>query len=151
MRKKIINGVQYSIAAIIFHEDKVLMFERQGESWETGWEFIKGAMHHGETEKQAVLREIKEESGIKVRILGKLPKPYWDEKPYRGGKLKIHARIYTCQYVSGNIRLGEREHRNWKWMSLEEAINCVWIKNGGEMIRKSYKIYICQKTMNLIV
>ncbi len=38
-------------------------------------------MHFEETEEQAVLKEVDEEVGIKVKILGKVLKVYWDENP----------------------------------------------------------------------
>jgi len=143
--KKIINGVQHSVAGVIFRENRVLMFKREGESWETGWEFVKGAVHVGETDEEAVLREIDEEAGVAVEILGKLPGVRWDRKPYEGGYLTIHASVFTCKYISGQVRLGEPEHVDWKWMSLEEAMSKIWIKNGGEMIREAYELYTLQR------
>lgn len=140
MRKKIINGVQHSIAAVIFREDKVLMFKREGEEWETGWEFVKGAIHFGETEEEAVLREVDEEAGVRINIIAKSPKIYWDEKPYKGGTLKIHATSFACEYLSGDVRLGEEEHTDFKWMDVNEAMKKIWLKNGEEMIRDAYKL-----------
>lgn len=145
-KNKIVDGVQYSIAAIIFKNDKTLMFKREGEEWETGWEFVKGAMHVGETEEQAVLRELDEESGVNIIIIGKIPKIYWAEKPYKGGLLKIRASIYCCEYISGEPRLGEREHTDFKWMDLEEAVRSVWVPDGGEMIRRTYEMYKSTKS-----
>jgi len=143
--KKIINGIQYSVVAIIFKKEKVLMFRREGEDWETGWEFIKGAMHFGETEEEAVLREIDEESSVNVNILGKLPQIYWDQKPFKGGFLKIHASVFACEYVSGDVTLGELEHKEWKWMDLKEAMDKVWLKHGAEGIKNAYEIYLSTK------
>ena len=141
VKKKIIDGVQYSIAAIIFKKEKTLMFKREGKIWERGWEFVKGAMHIGESEEEGVYREVNEEAGIKVKIIGKLPKVYFDYKPFRGGTLKILGMIYVCEYTDGEIRLGEPEHTSYKWMNLEEALSKVWIRNGQEMIKNAYTIY----------
>ena len=141
VKKKIIEGVQYSVVAIIFREDKILMFKREGEKWETGWEFVKGAIHFGETKEQAVLREVNEESSVKVEILGRVPKVYWGKKPYNDGFLKIHATVYACKYLSGDVKLGEPEHVSYRWMSYEEAKKKVWIEQGRDAIEQAINIY----------
>ena len=117
------------------------MFEREGEDWETGWEFVKGAIHFGETEEQAVMRAVDEESSVTVEILGRIPKVYLDEKPYHDGFLKIHASVYACKYLSGNVKLGEPEHVSYRWMGYEEAKKKIWLKLGRGAIEKAIKIY----------
>jgi 8-oxo-dGTP pyrophosphatase MutT (NUDIX family) len=119
----------YSVIAVIFNEEnKVLMFLRKGKEWERGWEPIKGAINIGETEKQAVLREIKEEAGLEnIKIIGKLPSFYWGERPWKRGKLKVKARVFVCKYGGGKIKLGEPEHIDYKWMSVKEAKEKIWL------------------------
>jgi len=140
-KRKIIGGVQHSVVGVIFYGDKVLMFKREGEDWETGWEFVKGAVHHGESEEQAILREVEEEAGVEVKMLGKLPEIYWGEKPYKGGKLKISASVYFFSYVSGQVKLGEVEHVDYKWMDIKEATDKIWLKKGDEIIERTYELY----------
>jgi len=142
-KKKIVDGILYSVAAVIFNDkNEVLMFDRKGKEWETGWEPIKGGMHVGETEEEAVLREIKEEAGpIKVEMVGKLPDYVWRERPWRNGKLKIKGRIFIFKYEEGNIKLGEPEHVGYRWMSVKEAKEKIWLKNGDKMIEKAYKLF----------
>ena len=140
--KKIIDGVQHSVVAIVFKGDEVLMFDRKGEEWETGWEFIKGAMHVGETEEEAMLREVDEEAGIRVEVIGKLPNIYWDKKLLaKRNYLAIRSSVFACKYISGKIRLGEPEHEGWKWMSVGEAMEKVWLKHGADAISKAYEVY----------
>jgi len=145
LKKKIIDGVQHSVVAVIFKDDKVLMFKREGEDWETGWEFVKGAIHFGETEKQAVLREVDEEAGVKVKLLEKIPKVYWGKKPYNDSFLKIRATVYACEYLSGKVKLGEPEHVSYKWMHYDEAKKKIWLIGGGDVIEQAIKIYESSK------
>jgi len=142
--KKIIDKVKYSVAAIIFNDkNEILMFDRKGKEWETGWEFIKGAIHNGETEEHAVLREIKEEAGpIKVKKIGKLKEYFWTEMPYKKGKLKIKGRIFVFKYIKGNIKLGEKEHIGYKWMNIKEAKKKIWIKKADLLIKKADKLFL---------
>jgi len=142
--KKIIDGILYSVIAIIFNqENKILMFLRKGEKWEQGWEPIKGAIHFGETEEEAALREIKEEAGLEnIKIIGKLPNFYWGERPWINGKLKIKARVFVCKYIGGKIKLGEPEHIDYKWMDIEEAKEKIWLKGGKNMIEEALRFYL---------
>ena len=139
--KKIIDKTQYSVIAVIFREKKILMFERKGEEWETGWEFIKGAMHLGETEEEAALREINEESNVKVKIIGKVPRIYWGKNPTVKIFLKIKATAYACKYISGKVKSNEPEHVSHKWMDYEEAKSKIWLKHGDDVIEQAIKIY----------
>jgi len=143
-KEKIVNKSLRAVGAIILNdENKVLMFKRKGEKWERSWEFIKGGVHFGETQKDVVLREIKEEAGIKVKIIKVIPKVFWDEKSYKGGKLKIRARVFICKYLGGKIKLGEPEHVGYKWMSIDEAKKKIWLKAGKEIFNY-LKEYLCQ-------
>lgn len=143
-RKKIIDGVLYSVGAIILNDkNQVLMFKREGKKWERGWEVVKGGVYFSETSKEAVLREIKEEAGVKVKIIKLIPKIFWDARPYKRGKLKIRAKVFICKYLSGKIKLGEPEHIGYKWMKIDEAKKKIWLKGGKEIFEYLEK-YLCQ-------
>lgn len=122
------------------------MFLRKGKGYEQGWEPIKGSINFGETEEQAVIREIREEAGLQdkdIKILGKLPEFYWGESQEE--KLKIKARVFVCEYIGGEIKLDKREHVNYKWMDVGEAMKEIWLKNGSKMIEEAYKLYLASK------
>jgi 8-oxo-dGTP pyrophosphatase MutT (NUDIX family) len=140
--KKMVDGVLHAVVAVIFDKyDQVLMFLRNGEEWEQGWEPIKGAIHIDETEEQAVLREIEEESGLKnIEIVGRLSKYSWVERPWKVGRLKIKSAVFACRYNGGDITLGEKEHVDYKWMSIDEANEKAWISNK-ECIGDAYRIF----------
>jgi len=146
MAKKIVNGVYQAIGAVIFrHEgNEVLMMKREGIE-DIGWEPIKGAVHEGESEEKALLREVNEEAGINVKIVKKLPVPYEGDVPDQGGRVRVRASIFACEYISGDVSLGESEHRSYKWMNLEEAVDKMWVKEGGKFIRKAHELYLLAK------
>jgi len=140
-RNKIVNGVLHSVGAIILNDkNQILMFKRKGEEWERGWEIIKGGVYFGETLKEAVLREIKEEAGVEVKGIKLIPKIFWAERPYRGRKLKIRAKVFLCKYLSGKVKLGEPEHVGYKWMTINEAKKKIWIKDSDKIFDYLEKI-----------
>ena len=60
-----------NVAAVIINQrgDKILMFHRV-DGRRKGWQFPQGGVDAGETEEQAIMRELKEEIGTNdVRIL----------------------------------------------------------------------------------
>ena len=65
-----------NVAAVILNQrgDKILMFHRVNGR-RKGWQFPQGGVDAGETEEQALMRELKEEIGTNdVRILKQSPK-----------------------------------------------------------------------------
>ena len=148
-QSKIINGILHAVVSVIFNkEKKVLMFSRKGEEWEQGWEPVKGAVNVNENDKEAALRETKEEAGLdNVRLIEKINNVYWDEKPYKKGKIKIRVIAFVFEYLGGEIKLGEPEHIGWKWRSIEEAKEKVWFKCGGNILEDAYELF-AYKTKN---
>ncbi|MFC1754405.1 NUDIX hydrolase [Thermoproteota archaeon] len=141
--KKIIDGTLYTVVAFIFNdENQILMFDRKGEAWETGWEPIKGAIHTGETEEEALLREIEEEAGVNVKVLKKLTDHFFAQKPLKdGSKLEVNNACFVCAYIDGEIHLGEEEHIGYKWMTLEEAKEKIWIPNSKPSLEQAFEAY----------
>ena len=61
------------VAAIIRREDKVLLGRRPGHKRHGGlWEFPGGKIGEGETEFEAVARELQEELGVETTSVGKV-------------------------------------------------------------------------------
>lgn len=53
------------VAAIIERDDKILLAQRPGHADQAGlWEFAGGKVEPGETQPQALIRELREELGI---------------------------------------------------------------------------------------
>ena len=85
------------VAALIEKDGSVLLCQRNPEDHYGGlWEFPGGAGEKGETQGQAIEREMKEELDIDVRALEKV-KTFFDEDP----GLKITVFLYRCSILSG--------------------------------------------------
>lgn len=54
------------VSALIFDEDRhVLLAHRQDIDW---WNLPGGGMEHGETVEEAVIREVREETGLEIEV-----------------------------------------------------------------------------------
>jgi len=88
------------------------------------WDFPKGTVERGEEQLACAKREVEEETG-----LSGLDFPFGDEfretLPYAGRKV---ARYYLAQTEQVEIELpvspelGRPEHHEYRWVSLEEAV-----------------------------
>ena len=106
------QGVRYSILKRKLH-------------WK-GWEFPKGGRRFYETERMAIGREIKEETGLKILEIKKFnkqgkyeyDKKYSDKKGFVGQSYKL----YAVEVKMSKIRLSKEEHSDYKWVSFSDAL-----------------------------
>ena len=83
---------------IVNKEDKILMVKRAKKEGELSWVFPGGKIEDGETSEEACTREVYEETGLKVSILGLI-----GERVHPNTGIKIY--YYLCQYESGEIEI----------------------------------------------
>ena len=101
-------------AAIILKENKVLIAQRApGENSAGKWEFPGGKLEPGETPKECLKREIREELDIEIEVLD-----FFDESiyAYHSGTIKLMA--FWCQWISGDFTL--HVHSNLAWVNRDE-------------------------------
>ena len=80
-----------------------------------GLDFPGGKYRWGKDPKSELLREVKEETGLKIRI-GR-PFTVWITKgmPYLDPPANIFLIGYFCAYLSGKVKLSD-EHNNYEWV-----------------------------------
>ena len=116
MTKKIIEVV----GAAIIKEDKVLVMQRSNQMTLPGmWEFPGGKVEANETEQEALIREIKEELNVTIKILDYINEASYD---YEFGTVQL--KVYTAEIISGQITL--EEHSDGKWVTADELKNIDW-------------------------
>jgi 8-oxo-dGTP diphosphatase len=94
------------IDGVIFKNEAVLLIKRSIPPFKNHWTLPGGHVMYGETVEQAVLREIKEETGLSIKI-EKLVGIYSDPKRDPRGHLITIA--YLLKPIKGRIKPDKRE------------------------------------------
>ena len=101
------------VAAIIKKDNLYLIVQRNKHKYlGLKWEFPGGKVESGETFKEALLREIKEELSIAINVYEKIA-----EEKYKDNNIDIILHYFMCTYKSGTMKLNE--HENFAWVNKE--------------------------------
>ena len=107
------------VGAALLRDGRVLASRRIGPPLLAGfWEFPGGKVEDGESDEQALVRELREELGVEAQVGVRL-----------GPDLLIGQtallRVYLAQLVSGEPQL--RDHDAHRWLSADELDDVAWI------------------------
>lgn len=114
------------VAAIIQSSGKYFATQRGYGDWKDWWEFPGGKIEPGESHKEALRREIREELATDIEVGSLLTTVEYDYPKFH---LTMHC--YLCTVVSGNLLLLEHEDARWlgkddldtvKWLPADETI-----------------------------
>ncbi len=112
MFKKIYSLVpRITIDAVIKSPKGVLLIKRGIPPMKGWWHLCGETVEYGETLKEAVLRGVKEETGLKVKIVKYLG--YYDD-PKRDPRGPTISHVFICKPVGGKLR-GSPEGREVKF------------------------------------
>jgi 8-oxo-dGTP diphosphatase len=106
------------VCGIVVREDgKILICQRgEGRALAGLWEFPGGKIESGESPQQALVRELREELAIEVRVGPALSAVAWS---YPWAELRLLP--FLCVQIAGEIEL--REHQEIQWVTPELG-NC---------------------------
>ena len=107
MRRKYPKLPIIGVGGIIFRKDQVLLVKRGREPAQGQWSIPGGVVHTGETLKEAVIREVLEETHLKVEVLA-LAKVL--ERIFRepDGRVAYHYVLvdFLCRRKAGKLKSG---------------------------------------------
>jgi mutator protein MutT len=108
------------VGAAIRQQQKCLIAQRgPGMSHPGKWEFPGGKLEAGESEAQALAREIAEELGLQVAVGALLG----SGSALMSGR-HIQLAVYAASVVSGTLAL--REHSRIHWVTADELMGFDW-------------------------
>ena len=109
------TAVTEVVAALIQDGDRFLACQRPAEKARgLLWEFVGGKVEPGETRRQALVREVREELGVTLEA-----GDVFLETTHRYPDLTIHLTVYRAVIREGIPR--KLEHNDIRWLTPEEA------------------------------
>ncbi|MEK6899206.1 MAG: NUDIX domain-containing protein [Nanoarchaeota archaeon] len=131
-----------ALKAVIEHNGKVLIL-RESKKYEEGANFGKydicgGRLKVGENWKQALEREVEEETSLKISI----KQPFYVGEWYpmiKGEQCQIIAIFFKCSLETKEIKLSA-DHDHYEWITPEEYEKYNLIPNLKPMFEEYLKI-----------
>lgn len=104
-----------TVDGVIIKDNKVLLIKRKNDPYKDMWAIPGGFVEYGEKTENAVLREIKEETGLEAKI-DKLIGVYSD--PKRDPRKHVVSIAYLLKDVKGEEKGGD-DAKEAKWWDIK--------------------------------
>ena len=99
------------------------------------WGLPKGTPDEGESLEEAALREVSEETGLKVEIVKKVGVvEYWFA--HEGVRYHKWVHHYLMRSTGGNTANHDAEYDRVEWVPIDEAIRTLTFDNDKNMVRQ---------------
>jgi len=150
IQKRAIQRQVLLVKGVVEYRDKILLVKRKLEGFEEAhgkWEFPGGKIDIGEDPEDAVIREVKEETGYDVEVISLIPhmiSPRWKTKEMT---VQLIIASYRCRLKDGKINLQDHGVMDVKWFKPSDVLKLECLPGTHEMmhIYLKSKVSGCQE------
>ena len=132
MRLKSRRMTEKSCGCIVIENGRVLLIQQRNGHWG----FPKGHIEDDETERNAAIRETKEETNIDVEIEDN--RMYTENYITDKGNYK-EVVYYVAKPINSEIKRQESEINQIKWVDLADAVEKLTYDNTRDLLKKIIK------------
>ena len=115
------------VAAVIRDNDRIFATQRGYGNYEGWWEFPGGKIEDGETPRQALRREIREELDTEVEVGDFITSVEYDYPEFH-----LSMDCFWCKVISGNLILKEAEDA--RWLTKADLMSVKWLPADLEVL-----------------
>ena len=124
-----------SCGCIVMHKDKVLLVKHN----KGHWDFPKGHVEDGETEKQTAIREVKEETNVNVQILS--DKKYQTNYIIKDKNIDKDVIFFLAKPLNLNQKPQLEEVSISEWKKFEDALEVITYERSRQLLKEAIKDY----------
>ena len=127
------------MGAVILDQGRVVLVKRKFPPLAGEWSIPGGRLKIGETQREGVVREAREETGLTVdpvELLGVYDRLLRDE----AGRILYHYVLvdFLCQRIAGELQ-AEGDADDARWFSQEELRKLTLTEDTAEVIRRGFE------------
>lgn len=101
------------------------------------WSLPKGTPEEGETREETAVREVREETGLEVKILS-----YYDAIFYAfsraGERIEKTVHYYIMEAIGGSFENFDHEFEELRWVPMDEAVRLLDFKTESALVERAY-------------
>jgi 8-oxo-dGTP pyrophosphatase MutT (NUDIX family) len=114
--------------------------ERDGRTWT----LPKGTPNPGETREETALREVREETGLQVRITGPLDSiEYWFVQS--GTRIHKTVHYFLMEPVGGDLAAHDHEFDEVRWITFESAASMLTFETERALVARAGEVLTRQQ------
>ena len=123
------------VAALIWKNNKFMICQRPAHKARgLLWEFVGGKVESGETKKQALIRECKEELDILLSV-----GDVFMDVIHKYPDITVHLTLFTATIAEGEPQ--KLEHNDIKWITPREVRKYAFCPADEEILAKICEVY----------
>ena len=115
------------VAAVIRNENRVFATQRGYGEYKDGWEFPGGKIEPGETQLEALKREIREELDTEITVGDLLTTVEYDDPNFH-----LIMECFWCEILEGTPVL--KEHEAARWLEVDNLDSVAWLPADRSVI-----------------
>jgi 8-oxo-dGTP pyrophosphatase MutT (NUDIX family) len=131
---------EVSTGGVVYRREEesieIALAARRTRRGDLAWGLAKGAIEPGETEEQAAVREVLEETGLEVDVesdLGDIRYFYvWD-----GVRVRKRVHFFLMRMTGGDVQDHDTEMEDVRWFPLPSAVKRAAYQGEREVIERA--------------
>tara|TARA_B100001094_G_scaffold41702_1_gene36384 strand:- start:78 stop:521 length:444 start_codon:yes stop_codon:yes gene_type:complete len=130
-----------SVLVLIYTQKSEVLVLQRSQPF-SFWQSVTGSLHYNESKQSAASRELLEETGLtdQGKLVDLMIKRVFDIDPRWQNRYQLFDKInteYEFHYIleeKCEIKIDTREHHQYEWITINEAIDRVWSWTNKEAL-----------------
>jgi mutator protein MutT len=125
------------VGAIIMQDERILLVRRSNPPLQGEWSIPGGVVETGETTKEAIVREVREETGLEIEVV-RLAEVFERIVRDRESRVQYHFVLidYLCQVIAGEAHAAS-DVSEVRWVRTDELEKFAVAPETCEVIRRT--------------